>query len=83
VAVWAAILAWWRARQRKIDVATLWPQCLAGANDIDHALLAFTVHAFNDPAWLALGEEELRYQLALLGAAATEQRQRLAGHGIG
>ena len=81
MAVWAAILAWWQARQRKIDVATLWPQCLAGANDLDHALLAFTVHCFNDPAWLSLGEEELRFQIGLLGAAAATERERL--HGIG
>ena len=62
-------------RRRRIDVVNLWPHCLAGANDLDQAMLAFTVHCYNDPAWLALGEEELRYQIALLGAAAAEHRR--------
>ena len=47
-----------------------WPQCIAGAPDLDYALAAFAVHCFNDPAWLALGEDELRFRIELLGAAA-------------
>ena len=78
MAVWAAILGWWRARQRRIDLAVLWPQCLAGAKDIDHALVAFAVHCFNDPCWLALGEDELRHQINMLGVEATMRHEELA-----
>ena len=78
MAVWAAILGWWRARQRRIDLAILWPQCLAGANNIEHALLAFTVHCYNDPAWLALGEDELRFQINMLGVQATQKQEEIA-----
>ena len=53
------ILAWWRARQRAIDIAILWPICVERAPNIDRAKAAFALHAFNDPAWLALGEDEL------------------------
>jgi hypothetical protein len=75
MAVWAAILAWWRMRRRADDVANLWPHCLAGASTVDHAMLAFAIHAYNDPAWLALGEDELRLQITLLGAAAERERE--------
>jgi len=30
------------------------------ARDLDHAKAAFAIHAFNDRAWLALGEDGLR-----------------------
>ena len=50
---------WWRARQRAIDLDILWPTCIAEAPDIDHAKAAFAVHAFHDPAWLALGPDEI------------------------
>jgi hypothetical protein len=53
----ALIRMWWHARQRSIDMDILWPVCLQGANDLDHAKAAFATHAFNDPAWLALGED--------------------------
>jgi hypothetical protein len=53
------ILAWWHARQRRIDMDILWPICRREANDLDHAKAAFAVHAFNDPAWLELGEDKL------------------------
>lgn len=66
MAVWAMIMAWWNARRRAIDLEILLPQCLAGANDLDHAMAAFATHCFNDPAWLALGEEELHCRLAEL-----------------
>ena len=52
-----AIRNWWHARQRRIDMDILWPQCLAGARDLDHAKAAFAMHAFNDPAWQELGED--------------------------
>jgi hypothetical protein len=59
MAVWRLMRSWWRARQRRIDLDILWPICVRGANDLDHAKAAFAVHAFNDPAWLALGEDEM------------------------
>jgi hypothetical protein len=78
VAVWLAIKALWQARQRRLDVEHLWPQCVAGANTVEHAMLAFTVHCFNDPAWMALGEEELRHQITVLGAQAMDAQARIA-----
>lgn len=59
MAVWALIRGWWRARQRRIDMQILWPICVQGANDLDHAKAAFAIHAFTDPAWLELGEDAL------------------------
>jgi hypothetical protein len=50
---------WWRARQRRIDLEILWPACKEKAADLDRAKAAFAWHAFNDPAWLALGREEI------------------------
>lgn len=55
----ARIIDWWRARQRAIDLRILWPICVQNAPDIDHAKAAFAIHAFMDPAWLALGEDEI------------------------
>jgi hypothetical protein len=61
-------LNWWRAYQRRIDLEILWPICkreaqnanYAGpAGPLDHARAAFAVHAFNDPAWMCLGEEAI------------------------
>ena len=57
MAIWAFIRSLWRRRQRQIDLDILWPICVRGANDLDHAKAAFAVHAFNDPAWRELGEE--------------------------
>jgi hypothetical protein len=42
---------------RRFDLEILWPECKAHAPDLDHAKAAFAVHAFNDPAWLELGDE--------------------------
>jgi hypothetical protein len=67
------IADWWHARQRAIDMQILWPICLRGAPDLDHALAAFAVHCFNDPAWLALGEDELRWRINRLGVQAQRQ----------
>lgn len=53
------LLGWWYARNRETDLQILWPACLAGAPDIDHAKAAFAVHAFNDDAWMVLGEAEV------------------------
>jgi len=62
--VW--IIRWWYARQRAIDLQVLWPACKADAKDIDHAKAAFAVHAFNDPAWVCLGEEEIKRRIDAL-----------------
>lgn len=43
---------WWWARQRRIDLAILWPECKRLAPTLDHARAAFMVHAINDPAWV-------------------------------
>ena len=53
------IRMWWHRRQRAIDMDLLWPICCAHARDLDHAKAAFAIHAMRDPAWLALGEEEV------------------------
>jgi hypothetical protein len=55
--VWRLIVAWWHARQRRIDLDVLWPICRREANNLDHAKAAFAVHAYHDPAWLELGED--------------------------
>lgn len=57
--IFALIRMWWQRRLRRIDLDLLWPVCCAQAPDLDTAKAAFAVHAFNDPAWLALGEEEV------------------------
>jgi hypothetical protein len=58
----------WYARQRKIDLAVLWPICCKHAKDIDHAKAAFAAHAFNDPAWLRLGKGEVAQRINKLEA---------------
>ncbi len=50
------LINWWHGRQRSIDLDILWPICCEQACDLDHAKMAFAVHAFHDPAWLALGD---------------------------
>lgn len=55
-----AIMKWWRARQRKVDLAILWPVCVENAPDLDHAKAAFAVHAFSDPAWQDFNDDELK-----------------------
>jgi PIN domain nuclease of toxin-antitoxin system len=53
------LFAWWRARQRAIDLDILWPACKAHAMDLDQAKAVFAVHAFHDPAWLSLGDRAI------------------------
>jgi hypothetical protein len=55
--LWRLIVAWWHARQRRIDLDVLWPICRREANNLDHAKAAFAVHAYHDPAWLELGDD--------------------------
>lgn len=65
--VWLAIMKWWRARQRKIDIEMLWPICKQGASDLDHARAAFAMHVFHDEAWMAdFNEDELIERLEAL-----------------
>lgn len=59
IVVFRALRTWWRAYQRHLDMQILWPICVKGANDLDHAKAAFATHCFNDPAWLELGEDAM------------------------
>jgi hypothetical protein len=77
------IVAWWYRRQRRIDMEVLWPACVAAAVDLEHAKAAFAVHAFHDPAWLALGRLNLRGLIDTLEAPEEDSRYRregLSGH---
>jgi len=47
----------WYRRLRGIDLDILWPSCKSQAEDLDIAKACFAFHAFNDDAWLCLGEE--------------------------
>jgi len=47
----------WHARQRAIDIATLWPECCRLTPTLDHAKATFAVHAYNDSAWTSLGDD--------------------------
>ncbi len=60
--VWAR----WYARCRRLDVQLLWPSCLAQAPNLNMARAAFAIHAFADPAWTALGTQELVRSVAAL-----------------
>lgn len=53
------VIRWWHARQRAIDLEILWPSCRDQAPDLATAQVAFTMHAFNDPAWQELGSDEI------------------------
>lgn len=50
----------WHRQQRRIDLQILWPVCKKQANDIEHAKALFACHAFNDNAWLILGDEGIK-----------------------
>ena len=56
----------WHARQRAIDLEMLWPSCKKYADNLGTAKAAFAVHAFNDKAWLCLGEKEIIRQIERL-----------------
>jgi hypothetical protein len=53
----------WHARQRNDDLSMLWPSIRDMAGDMNTAKAAFAVHAFNDKAWLCLGEKEIIRQI--------------------
>jgi hypothetical protein len=66
VAFWALIVGLWRRHQRNLDLDILWPICKREAAEyhnphevLDVARAMFAVHAFNDPAWLCLGEDAI------------------------
>jgi hypothetical protein len=63
MAIFHLILSWWRARQRRVDLELLWPTCKQLAPDLDHARMAFAVHALQDPAWLTLGMDRLQEEI--------------------
>ena len=46
-------------RCRRLDLEILWPICCDRAETLDKAKAAFALHAFNDDAWLILGEKEV------------------------
>lgn len=58
-----ALLHW---QQRRIDLQILWPICRDKAKSLDHARAAFAVHAFNEIAWMCLGEEEVKRRIGEL-----------------
>lgn len=51
--------SWWYAMNRRIDLEIFWPSCKKIAPDLNGAKAAFAMHAFNDPAWLALPHDEI------------------------
>jgi hypothetical protein len=64
---WLWLFSWWHERRRWIDLNILWPSYRAIAPDLNHAKAAFAVHAFNDAAWLVLGEAEIERIIDGLG----------------
>lgn len=53
------IMGLWYRRLRGIDLKILWPACVRQASSLDVARGAFALHAFNDKAWLFLGEQAI------------------------
>lgn len=53
----------WHWQQRRVDLMVLWPSCkreaFAKGLGLEGARAAFALHAFHDPAWFSLGEEEI------------------------
>jgi hypothetical protein len=60
------LLNLWYRRLRSIDLEILWPACRDNAKDLDYARAAFALHAFNDEAWIVLGEEEITRRIGEL-----------------
>jgi hypothetical protein len=53
-------MRWINAGRRRLDLQILWPLCKQKAfGDLDTAKAVFAVHAFHDPAWLALPHDEI------------------------
>jgi hypothetical protein len=53
------LILWWFARQRRLDLEVLWPSIQQEAPDLETARAMFAIHAYRDPAWLVLSDEEL------------------------
>jgi hypothetical protein len=53
------LLGIYYARLRRLDIEILWPECRNNAKDIDKARAAFLVHAYHDPAWVFIGDDEI------------------------
>ena len=53
-----ALGLWWRARQRKIDIETIWPELVDQARDEWHAKQGMAMHIAMDPAWADLNQDE-------------------------
>lgn len=49
----------WYAEMRRADLSVLWPTCVRVAEDIKLARALFSLHVFNDEAWLFLGREKI------------------------
>ena len=60
IVLFRAVRSWWRARQRKFDMETLWPELAAQARDEQHAKSGFAMHIAFDPAWEDLSFDEKR-----------------------
>lgn len=57
------VIDWWHSTQRSVDLEILWPACKENSTNLDHAKAAFAYHAFNDSAWLCLGEDEIKRRI--------------------
>ena len=53
------LVAWWRKRQRAIDIQILWPACKENALDLEQARCAFMAHAAIDEAWSNLEPRDI------------------------
>lgn len=60
----------WHNKQRQIDIDILWPSCKEIAEteglSLDYAKATFASHAFNDHAWIVLGEDEIKRRIDAL-----------------
>ena len=54
---------WWHERQRKIDIRTLWRACKEQTEDLESAKEVFAIHCLHDPAWLVLGDDEIKRRI--------------------
>ncbi len=61
--------AWWRRRQRAIDLEILWWACVdLCKGDLVCARNAFAFHCVSDPAWSDVSEAEIDALVARLEA---------------
>jgi hypothetical protein len=66
--MWSRIVEWRSEHRRNLDLQFLWPAIRESALnmglEIESARAAFAVHAFNDAAWLVLGQSEIELIVA-------------------